>query len=56
MVFSDAIAHEAYRQLMMSKIDKRRRAPRAAINEYRSRLTMANALLVDAESYRPLAQ
>jgi|GEM_PF-4479622 len=53
MVFSDAIAHEAYRQLMMSRIDRRRRTPRVAIKEYTARLTMGNALLGRAENYRP---
>ena len=45
MVFSDALAHEAYRQRMLSKIDKRRRTPRTAIREYWCRIEVARVLL-----------
>ena len=42
LLFSDAVAHEAYRQLMQSKIDKRRSRPRAAIRAYRTLLALAD--------------
>ena len=45
MLYSDAIAHEAYRQLMRSKIDKRRSLPRAAIREYRDRVALAEDMI-----------
>ncbi len=48
MLFSDAIAHEAYRQLMRSKIDKRRSVPRAAIREYRDRIAVADSMITRA--------
>lgn len=43
MLYSDAIAHEAYRLLMLSKVDKRRQMPRAAIREYRDRIALADS-------------
>lgn len=52
MVFSDAIAHEAYRQLMLSKIDKRRSRPRSAIREYRDRIAHAEGLVQRAARAR----
>lgn len=52
MVFSDAIAHEAYRQLMSTKIDKRRSLPRAAIREYKGRILLADSMLERAANGR----
>ena len=50
MLFSDAIAHEAYRQLMSSKADKRRRAARAGIRAYRDLVGLAETALRRAAS------
>ena len=52
MVFSDTIAHEAYRQLMLSKIDKRRSVPRAAIREYKDRIALSDSILERAAKGR----
>ena len=50
MLFSNAIAHEAYRQLMNLKLDKRRRAARAGIRAYRDQVGLAETALRRAAS------
>ena len=55
LLFSDAVAHEAYRQLMRSRIDKRRSRPRAAIRAYKTLLALADEALERA-TQRPLHQ
>lgn len=54
MLFSDTIAHEAYRQLMETRIDKRRSVPRAAIREYRDRIALAEDMIKRAARGRRL--
>jgi hypothetical protein len=48
ILYSDDIAHEAYRQLMRSRQDKRKRIARAAMKAYRTNLAIAEAALVSA--------
>lgn len=45
MLFSNAIAHEAYRQLMSSKADKHRRVARAGIRAYCDQVGFAETAL-----------
>lgn len=48
ILFSDDIAHEAYRQLMRSRQDKRKHYARAALKAYRTNLEIAEAGLANA--------
>ena len=48
ILYSDDIAHEAYRQLMRSRQDKRKHYARAALKAYRTNLAIAEAALASA--------
>lgn len=48
ILYSDDIAHEAYRQLMHSRQDKRKRYARAGLKAYRTNLAIAEAALASA--------